>query len=191
VIELIICPEETLSDELRRQTLEAMRVEWPGAFAGAKADRRRLNDPDLHPTICLLVEDGRLASHASVPWKVVEHRGASYSAYGLSGVLTVPAYRGKGYGERVVRAATAFMEEQGADVGLFTCDAPLRRFYERCDWQVLAGSSLIGGTRDKPFPSDALNKITFARFFSTRAQARQADFEGTAIRLELREGDLW
>jgi hypothetical protein len=43
-------------------------------------------------------------------------------------VLTVPACRGKGYGEQTVRAATAFMELDGADVGLFTCDPALRTF---------------------------------------------------------------
>ena len=109
----------------------------------------------------------------------------------MSGVLTVPAFRGKGYGERVVRAATAFMEQDGADIGLFTCDPPLRTFYERCGWTLLEGASLVGGTRTRPFPSDTLGKITFARFFSARAQAHRNDFVGAAIWLELREGDLW
>jgi hypothetical protein len=106
-------------------------------------------------------------------------------------VLTVPAFRGKGYGERVVRAATAFMEQDRADIGLFTCDPSLRTFYERCGWTQLEGASLVGGTRARPFPSDSLGKITFARFFSARAQARRDDFMGAAIRLDLREGDLW
>jgi GNAT superfamily N-acetyltransferase len=138
-----------------------------------------------------LVVDGQLASHLSVPRKTIEHCGETYKAYGLSGVLTVPAFRGKGYGERVVRAATAFMEEDGADVGLFTCDPPLRTFYERCGWTVLEGAWLVGGTRARPFPSDTLGKITFARFFSDRAQARRNDFMGAAIWLELGEDDLW
>jgi aminoglycoside 2'-N-acetyltransferase I len=191
MIEVIVCPEEKLPDDLRRQTLAAMRAEWPAAFSGAKADRAQLNDPDLHATICALVEDGQLASHASVPWKLIAHRGEPYKAYGLSGVLTVPAYRGRGYGERVVRAATAFMERDGADIGLFTCDPPLRAFYERCGWNLLEGASLVGGTRARPFPSDTLGKLTFARFFSAHAQARRDDFAGAAIWLELREGDLW
>ena len=191
MIEIITCLEEDLSDDLKGQTLEAQRAEWPAAFTGAKAERTQLNDPALHAMIFSLLVDGQLASHLSVPRKTIAHRGESYKAYGLSAVLTVPAFHRKGYGERTVRAATAFMEEDGADVGLFTCDPPLRAFYERCGWTVLEGASLVGGTRAKPFPSDTLGKITFGRFFSARAQVHEQDFVGAAIWLELGEGDLW
>jgi GNAT superfamily N-acetyltransferase len=191
MIEIVACPEEELPDDLRSQTLESLRAEWPGAFSGAKADRTELNDPALHAMIFSLLVDGRLASHLSVQRRTIEHRGETYHVCGLSGVLTVPAFRGKGYGERLVRAATAFMEEDGADIGLFTCDPPLQAFYERCGWEPLAGAWLVGGTRSRPFPSNTLGKITFARFISTRAQARWNDFVGAAIWLELREGDLW
>jgi GNAT superfamily N-acetyltransferase len=191
VNEIIACPEDDLPGDLLRQTLEALHAEWPGAFSGAKADRTELNDPALHAMIFSLLVDGQLASHLSVPRKTIEHRGEPYKAYGLSGVLTVQAFRGKGYGEQTVRAATAFMEEDGADIGLFTCDPPLGPFYERCGWTQLEGASLVGGTRAKPFPSDTLGKITFGRLFSSRAQARRNDFVGAAIWLELREGDLW
>jgi hypothetical protein len=191
MIEIIVCPEEELSGDLLRQTLEALRAEWPGAFTGAKASRTQLNDPTLHAMIFSLVVDSQLASHLSVPRKTIIHRGEPYKAYGLSGVLTVPAFRGKSYGACVVRAAMAFMDEDGADVGLFTCDPPLGPFYERCGWTQLEGASLVGGTRAKPFPSEALGKITFGRLFSARAQARQNDFMDAAIWLDLREDDLW
>jgi GNAT superfamily N-acetyltransferase len=191
VIEITACPEEELSDDLLRQTLAVLRAEWPAAFSGAKSNQTELNDPALHAMIFSLVLDGQLASHLSVPRKTIIHRCEPYKAYGLSGVLTGPAFRGKGYGERVVRAATAFMEQDGADVGLFTCDPPLRRFYERCGWTRLEGASLVGGTRAKPFPSDTLGKITFVRFFSARAQAHENNFMDAAIRLDLRVGDLW
>lgn len=191
MIEVIVCLEEELPDDLRRQTVEALCEEWPGAFSGGKADRTQLNDPALHAMIFSLVVDGQLASHLSVQRKTIEHRGESYKAHGLSGVLTVPAFRGKGYGEQIVRAATAFMKQDGADIGLFTCDPPLRTFYERCGWTLLEGASLVGGTRTKPFPSDTLGKITFARFFSARVQAHRNDFVGAALWLELHEGDLW
>ena len=185
MIEIIACLEEDLPGDLLRQTLDALRAEWPGAFSGAKADRTELNDPALHAMIFSLLVDGQLASHLSVPRKTIVHRGESYKACGLSGVLTVPAFRGKGYGEWVVRAATVFMEQDGADIGLFTCDPPLRPFYERCGWTLLEGAWLVGGTCARPFPSDTLDKITFARFFSARAQVHEKDFVGAAIWLEL------
>jgi hypothetical protein len=191
MIEIMICPEVELPDDLLRQTLVALRSEWPGAFTGAKAGRTQLNDPALHAMIFSLVVEGQLASHLSVLRKTIIHRGEPYTAYGLSGVLTVPAFRGKSYGACVVRAATAFMEEDGADIGLFTCDPPLSPFYERCGWTLLEGASLTGGTRAKPVPSDTLGKVTFAHFFSVRAQAHRNDFMGAAIWLALGEGDLW
>ena len=191
MIEIIACPEEDLPGDLLRQTLAALRAEWPSAFTGAKAGRTQLNDPALHAMIFSLVVDGQLASHVSVPQKTIVHCGEPYKACGLSGVLTVPAFRGKGYGEQVVRAATEFMEEDGADISLFTCDPALRTFYEHCGWTQLEGVSLIGGMRARPFPSAALGKITFGRLFSARAQARRNDFMGAIIWLELREGDLW
>ena len=191
VIEIIAVPEVELPERLLWQTLESLRGEWPSAFTGAKAGRTQLNDPALHAMIFSLVVDGQLASHLSVPRKTIVHHGGSYKAYGLSGVLTVPAFRGNGYGERTVRAAIEFMEQDGADIGLFTSDPSLRTYYERCGWTLLEGASLVGGTRARPFPSDALGKITFGRFFSARAQARQSDFLGAAIWLDLREGDLW
>jgi hypothetical protein len=128
MIEVIACLEEELPDDLRRQTVEALREEWPAAFSGAKVGRTQLNDSPLRAMIFSLVVDGHLASHLSMPRKIIVHRGEPYKAYGLSGVLTVPACRGKGYSEQVVRAATAFMELDGADVGLFTCDPALRTF---------------------------------------------------------------
>jgi GNAT superfamily N-acetyltransferase len=191
MIEIIACPEEELSDHLRSQTLSALRAEWPSAFSAAPVESTQLNDPALHAMIFSLVVDGHLASHASVPWKMIEHRGEAYTACALSGVLTLPSFRDKGYGEQLVRAATAFMEQDGADVGLFTCDPPLRTFYERCGWSLLEGAWLVGGTRARPFPSDTLGKLTFGRFISRRGQARKNDFAGTPIWLELREGDLW
>ena len=164
MIEIIACPEEDLPGDLLRQTLEALRAEWPGAFTGAKADRTQLNDPALHAMNFSLVVGGQLASHLSVQRKIIEHRGESYKAHGLSGVLTVPAFRGKGYGEQIVRAATAFMEQDGADIGLFTCDPPLRTFYERCA-DAAGGGVARGRTRNKPFPSHTLGKMTFRALF--------------------------
>jgi GNAT superfamily N-acetyltransferase len=191
MVEIIVCPEKELADDLRAQALESLRAEWPGAFSGAKADRPALNDPALHAMILSLLVDGRWASNLSVQRKTIEHRGETYPACGLRGVLAVPAFRGKGYSERLVRAATAFMEEDGADIGLFTCDPRLRALHARCGWEPREGAWIVGGTRSRPFRSDTWGGIIFARFCSTRAQARRNDFVGAAIWLELRGDDLW
>jgi GNAT superfamily N-acetyltransferase len=191
MVELITYAERDLPSGLRRQVLEVMRAEWPTAFASEKADHERLHDPSQRPMCLLLIEGDRLISYAGVPRKRLEHAGETYNAYGLSGVLTHPAFRGRGHGRALIDAATAFMAADGADIGLFTCDPPLRHFYEGCGWTVLNNTPLIGGTRAKPFPSDTLGKRTFARLFTARATAHRAAFEGAPIYLDLAEGDLW
>ncbi|MCZ0971746.1 hypothetical protein O1L55_10350 [Streptomyces albulus] len=57
-------------------------------------------------------------------------------------------------------------------MGLFTCDRPLRAFYESAGWHHLPGTVLVGGTPQAPFPSDrpGFDKVTMADFFSPRAR---------------------
>jgi hypothetical protein len=78
-----------------------------------------------------------------------------------------------------------------ADIGVFTCDPPLVDFYVGCGWTLMEHTSVIGGTRKKPFPADSLNKRTLMGFFSPKAEQHRSDFEGATLYLELREGDLW
>ena len=86
------------------------------------------------------------------------------------------------------------MPKRGIDLGLFTCDRELAGFYERCGWDVLAGTVLVGGTPDEPFPSDrpGFDKVTLAAFFSPAAQASRAAFEHARVELYPGEIDqLW
>jgi len=191
MIELLTCAEAELPADLKRQALALMRAEWPEAFAGEKAGRERLHDPGLRPTCMLLAEGGAVVSYAGVLRKRLGHAGEAYEAYGLSGVVTAPAFRARGHGRALVATATALMAAEGADVGLFTCAPRLRGFYEGAGWEVMDGTPLIGGTRARPFPSDGLGLLTLMRFFSDKAKAHRAAFAGAPIYLELAEGDLW
>ena len=84
------------------------------------------------------------------------------------------------------------MEARGADLGIFTCDSYLMRFYEGAGWKHLPGTVLIGGTPEEPFPSDQFDKVTLARFFSAKAKDAEADFVGARIELYPGEIDtLW
>lgn len=76
----------------------------------------------------------------------------------------------------------------GADLGIFTCDRPLRGFYEGAGWQVLPGSVLIGGTPEAPLPSDLFDKVTLAAFFTDHPRRHAKDFD--CSRIELYPGDI-
>ena len=151
-------PEAAVPADLRAQVQ---------AFHGAGPPP---HDPALRPLTMLLVADGRVLSALDILSKELVHAGERFAASGLSRVITDPGERRKTYGSQLVRAARDAMAASGADLGIFTCDQPLRSFYERCGWQALPGTSLIGGTREDPFPSDRFDKVTLAAFFSARAR---------------------
>ncbi|MBZ6473742.1 GNAT family N-acetyltransferase [Streptomyces griseocarneus] len=154
--------------------------------------------------------------------KDITHAGQTYRAAGLSAVVTATAHRGKGNGRQLVAAARELIAGSGslpsaarrvdvaradvspadvaqadvarADVALFTCDRPLRGFYESAGWECLDGTVLIGGTPHDPFPSDGpgFDKVTMAGFFTERAMRHAAAFRHSRIALHPGEIDrLW
>jgi GNAT superfamily N-acetyltransferase len=138
------------------------------------------------------VDDGRVLAALEILSKQIVHRGERYAASGLSAVATLASGRRRGHGRTLVEAARREIEASGADLGIFTCDRPLQAFYERAGWQVLPGTALVGGTPAAPFPSDRLDKVTMASFFSERARANAHTFVGVQIELYPGEIDrLW
>jgi GNAT superfamily N-acetyltransferase len=136
----------------------------------------------------LLVADGCVLSALDILSKDLVHDGERFAASGLSRVITDPRERRKTYGRQLVRAARDAMAASGADLGIFTCDRPLQPFYEWCGWQTLPGTILIGGTPDRPFPSDQFDKVTLASFFSAKARLHASAFNQS--RIFLHPGDI-
>lgn len=131
----------------------------------------------------LLLDEGRVCSALDVLSKSVVVAGREWAASGLSAVATDTELRGRGYGNRLVRAAREQIAAGGADVGLFTCDTPLRRFYDSAGWELLPGTVLVGGTESAPFPSDQFGKVTFGGFFTPAASQARGAFVGSRIPL--------
>ncbi|MBH1936106.1 GNAT family N-acetyltransferase [Streptomyces sp. AV19] len=157
---------------------EALRErEWPGGGP---------HDPALRPVAMLLCSaEDEVVAALDVLFKDVAHAGRVYRAAGLSAVVTDPAHRGSGNGRRLVAAAREWIAAQGVDLGLFTCDRPLRGFYESAGWEVLEGTVLVGGTPEDPFPSDGpgFGKVTMAGFFTARARRDADAFRGCRVGL--------
>lgn len=177
--------EADVPEELREQVFALHREAWPDHEPHG-------HDPALLPLSMLLLEDGRVLSALDVLWKNVQHQGGVYLAGGLSAVVTDATQRGRGFGRQIVRAAREEIGTRGADLGLFTCDPPLQRFYELAGWRTLIGTVLVGGTPDRPLPSDREGKITMGYFYSTSARERADAFIGARIALYPGEIDkLW
>lgn len=170
-----------------------MRALQEQAWPGHQPDAPDLaHDPALRPVSMLLLDGERVVSALDILSKEIEHAGQRFAASGLSTVVTEAAERGKGHGRRLVEAAREAIERSGADLGIFTCDTPLRAFYERAGWELLPGTVLVGGTPESPFPSDRFDKVTMARLFSHRARELAGTFVGARIELYPGEIDrLW
>ncbi len=192
--EIVAFPERDVPTALRVQVLALQDQAWPGdeTQEPAGAEPGPVHDPALHPLSMVLVRDGKVVAALDILTKTIVHEGERYTVSGLSTVVTDASERGRGYGHRLVVAARERIERSGADLGIFTCDAPLRGFYERAGWSLLPGAVLVGGTPEDPFPSDRFDKVTMAAFFTPRARRASARFTDTRIELYPGEIDrLW
>ncbi|MFF0742889.1 GNAT family N-acetyltransferase [Streptomyces sp. NPDC004111] len=193
-MQILSFPEEAVPPALRTQVREIQEQAWPSPPGQQAPPEAPVHDPALRPLSMLLVDGGTVLAALDVLVKEIGHAGARYAAGGLSTVATRKESRGHGHGGRLVAAAREAMAARDLDLGLFTCDSPLRAFYEGAGWQVLPGAVLIGGTPDDPFPSDrpGFDKVTLAAFFSSRARRAEPAFRDSRIALHPGEIDkLW
>lgn len=187
-MQVLAFAEAATPPDLREQVLRLQAEAWPPE-AGPPGDAGG-HDPQLRPMSMLLVRDGEVLSALDILSKEIEHTGRRYLAAGLSTVVTRRDERRRGHGGRLVVAAREAMARGGIDIGLFTCDRPLRAFYESAGWELLAGTVVVGGTLSSPFPSDqpGFDKVTMGAFFSAAAREHRADFDD--CRIALYPGDI-
>jgi GNAT superfamily N-acetyltransferase len=175
--ELVRFPHDAFPPALNWQAVSFVRVVWPWIEHGLL---REMYGPQEAPVHFALVEDGLLLSYAAVVRARVAHAGVDYDVGGLGSVFTFPASRRKGYGGRVVEAATAHIRASGADLGLlFTWDA-LKGFYARSGWEALRGAPMPEGPREAPRASDALKMMLFV---SEKGRAGRRAFETQPLHL--------
>jgi aminoglycoside 2'-N-acetyltransferase I len=189
-MEVVCWPEAEVPPDLRLQVVALQEQGWASELTGpaTPSGLALTHDPALRPLSMLLVDEGSVLASLDILSKDIAHRGQRYAASGLSTVVTGRAHRRKGYGRQLVEAARGAIAESGVDLGIFTCDRPLQAFYERAGWQMLAGTVLVGGTPEAPFPSDQFDKVTMACFFSGKARAAAETFVG--CRIELYPGEI-
>lgn len=119
------------------QVVTFKRVEWPWDDDGLIGNQPFAND-DLHAMYFALLNDKVLISHALVTREVGKTAARVYRILGLGDVFTFPAYRKKGYGMQVVRAATDHMiQASEADFGMLFCGPHMEGFYRKSGWQPL------------------------------------------------------
>ncbi|MFI9305077.1 GNAT family N-acetyltransferase [Streptomyces triculaminicus] len=217
--EIRVYPEFEVPEQLRTQLAVLREREWPGAGGDAHDPLLRPVTVLLVTPSATGGDAHEVVAALDILSKDITHAGHTYRAAGLSAVVTAAAHRGKGNGRQLVAAARELIAGSGSlpsapradtvpnaglapeaglvpkvDLALFTCDRPLRRFYESAGWQCLDGTVLIGGTPHGPFPSDqpGFDKVTMAGFFTERAMRHADTFPRSRIALHPGEIDkLW
>ncbi len=186
----IMCyPEAQVPSQLRLEMVALQRQAWP---SHQPLDPRPWHDPSLNPLSMILVNEDHVVAALDILSKPIQHAGISFAASGISATVTDQRFRRKGFGRKLIAAARNEMSRRGADLGIFTCDSPLRSFYESGGWGYLPDTVLIGGTLESPFPSDQFDKVTMAAFFSPKGRSHAASFLGARIELYPGEIDrLW
>lgn len=159
--------------DVAAQVESFVRIVWG---AQAKGDARfwhlnTISDPTTH---FVIVERGVLISHTLVRQRTLNHAGETFSLYGVGAVMTYPAFRGEGHGQRVVEAATAFIRASSADVGMLFTYADLETFYGNCGWVHLPDPGVHYGDPANPKFDDA---FVMMLFLSDKGMAKRASFD--------------
>ena len=125
----------------------------------------------------IVVAQGKtLISYTAVIWTTLEFEGESYRCYGLSGVLTFPHFRGRGYGGQVVAAATDIIRQSAdADIGLLWTADKNAGFYTQQGWEVIPGMTTLSGDPQNPTVYD--DELRMMLFVSAKGKQARARFE--------------
>lgn len=128
-----------------------------------------------------LVENGELISRAEVIQVDLAHLGQTYKVCGLCNVLTLPLFRGKGYGKHVVKAATRYILQSDVDIGLLFCEQRLESFYASNGWEIQKDSVTRIGTSAhyKPYTNRRM-----VLFVSDKGKNACADFENYPVYIQ-------
>ena len=140
-----------LPAHLNWQAVSFIRVAWPWVDKGSL---REPYDRTLRPTYFALVSGDVLISHAAAIEVEIEHAGERYRMGGLGNVFTFPAFRERGYGRRVVDAATRHILASHADVAALFCGPRRVAFYERSGWRPVPSAPGSADARMMLFVSE-------------------------------------
>jgi predicted N-acetyltransferase YhbS len=162
-----------LPAELANQVASFIRIFW---LNENKGEDRFWELLPPNPTVrhFVIAERGILISHALVRQLTITHLGNPYKLYGVGSVMTYPAFRGEGYGRRVVEAATAYILNSDADIGMLFTAPETAPFYEASGWAALNKTGVYYGDPAQPEYDDAFIMMLHV---SEQAKVQRANFE--------------
>lgn len=171
--------DRELPDYLKWQILSFLRFNSPEGFQGQNENRNWINNPKDTPIhVAITTDSNNLISYCSVVRKKLEHAGFTYNCWGLTGIMTYPPFRNRGFGKQVVDLGTKLIREGGADIGMFHCSHKLKNFYIKSGWEPMEKTVVYVGDQAKPRKS---TELTLMIFVSERAKSNKIDFESKPV----------
>jgi GNAT superfamily N-acetyltransferase len=168
-------PKAAVPRDVAVQIRSYTRIQWP--HVEQRIGEKLWDVPADFPARHFVLLDGeKLISHAEANFRTVEHAAETFNVGGLSAVFTFPGCRGNGHATQVVRAATEFLDDNGADFSMLFCGEPLHRFYAACGWERVDGAHILSG--DRAAPTRYGDGIVMMRFTSAKGRAAKLRFAG-------------
>ena len=134
-----------------------------------------LNAPSSSMVV-VLANGNTLISHVEVICTALELAGQSYKCYGLSGVMTYPAFRKRGFAGQVIDTAAALIrEDPEADVALLWTAHHNVPFYVAHGWEAMPNLMTLTGDRTQPDVFD--EEMRMMLFLSEKGKAARPAFE--------------
>jgi GNAT superfamily N-acetyltransferase len=125
----IIRQTDSLS-EAEKQRL----YDWGDDIFGADAFNLRWRPKDLH---FMMEVDGLTVSHVGILKHVVAVEGKPVTVGGVGGVVTLPAWQGRGFATDLMQHTVDFFRQWNIDAGFLFCMPRRVAFYESQGWRVV------------------------------------------------------
>jgi hypothetical protein len=177
MIQQHIFASQEVPERFKCQILSFVRIQWPELFSGEQRLRDWTSKPELHPVTFLLEEEGVLISRLEVVWDKLAHAGDTYLTYGVSSVLTYPAFRKQGYVSQLVLSAKTWIEQQ-AEADLLLFHSTLTGFYEQAGFERMNRLVMLVGDPGQPERSP---ETAFMLFLSEKGKRSRSRFENASV----------
>lgn len=137
-------------------------------------DLESQSDPQMMHMV--IGKSRELIAYAGIICTAIEHQGIAYKCYGLTGVLTFPAFRKKGYGGRLIEAANNLIrEDASADIALLWTATHNVRFYAQQGWEPMPNMQTFDGDPAQPTPHN--DEVRLMLFLSEKGKQGRDTFE--------------
>ncbi|MCA9368728.1 MAG: GNAT family N-acetyltransferase [Pseudomonadales bacterium] len=171
--DLLIYKQNDLPEKWLYQILSFQRIVWSEGFENENLYRDWITTPEDNPISILLTHGNLLISHVQVVSRVMKHLGTEFTLYGLTGVLTYPSFRKRGFGTQIVQEGMKYIDQQvDRDIVLYSCEDENSSFYQKCGW-IFNDIPVLEGDASNP-------KVTKSRvamqFVSDKAQKYKNEF---------------